>query len=128
MNFFDLHCDTATVAMKKGAGLSRNGLQLDLAKLGEHRLCQSYAVFIPDHLRGDAAWQYFVRCHAYWQGQIAAADDMTLLQYPADAKESWQDGKNACFFAVEGGAVLAGEAEKVSAKTSWPAVSLRPAG
>ena len=114
MNFFDLHCDTATVAMKKGAGLSRNGLQLDLAKLGEHRLCQSYAVFIPDHLRGDAAWQYFVRCHAYWQGQIAAADDMTLLQYPADAKETWQDGKNACFFSVEGGAVLAGEAEKVS--------------
>ena len=57
MKFFEVHSDTATVAMKKGAGLSRNGLQLDLAKLGEHRLCQSYAVFIPDHLRGDAAWQ-----------------------------------------------------------------------
>ena len=65
MNFFDLHCDTATVAMKKGTGLSRNGLQLDLAKLGEHRLCQSYAVFNPDHLRGDAEWQYYVKCHAY---------------------------------------------------------------
>ena len=31
MNFFDLHCDTATEAMKIRAGLRGSGLQLDLA-------------------------------------------------------------------------------------------------
>ena len=30
MNFFDLHCDTATEAMKIHAGLYGSGLQLDL--------------------------------------------------------------------------------------------------
>ena len=48
MNYFDLHCDTATEAAKANVGVSHNGLQLDLAKLQTGRLCQSYAVFIPD--------------------------------------------------------------------------------
>ena len=30
MNFFDLHCDTATEAMKIRAGLRGSGLHLDL--------------------------------------------------------------------------------------------------
>ena len=61
MNFFDLHCDTATEAMKIHAGLCKNGLQLDLNKLKEAKLCQSYAVYIPDTLRGEAAWHYFAK-------------------------------------------------------------------
>ena len=55
MNYFDLHCDTATEAVKVDVGVSHNGLQLDLAKLQTGRLCQSYAVFIPDTLRGEPA-------------------------------------------------------------------------
>ena len=60
MNFFDLHCDTATEAMKIHAGLYGSGLQLDLDRWQGGSLCQSYAVFIPDTLRGEPAWQYFV--------------------------------------------------------------------
>ena len=53
MNFFDLHCDTATEAMKIRAGLRGSGLQLDLDRWQGGSLCQSYAVFIPDTLRGN---------------------------------------------------------------------------
>ena len=67
MNFFDLHCDTATEAMKIRAGLRGSGLQLDLDRWQGGSLCQSYAVFIPDTLRGEPAWQYFVRCSTYWK-------------------------------------------------------------
>ena len=55
MNFFDLHCDTATEAMKIHAGLYGSGLQLDLDRWQGGSLCQSYAVFIPDTLRGEPA-------------------------------------------------------------------------
>lgn len=113
MNFFDLHCDTATEAMKCHAGLCGNGLQLDLDKWQSGRLCQSYAVFIPDTLRGEAAWQYFLKCSGYWKEQIAETPEMVLLRQPAEAAEQWRRGKQTCFFAVEGGAVLAGRPERV---------------
>lgn len=113
MNFFDLHCDTATEAMKINAGLRKNGLQLDMDKWNGESLCQSYAVFIPDTLRGEAAWQYFLRCYSYWKEKTAAEKDMELLRQPAAAEEIWRQGKNACFFAVEGGAVLAGQKDRV---------------
>lgn len=113
MYFFDLHCDTATEAMKKGVGLLHNGLQLDINKLKENRLCHSYAVFIPDTLRGEDAWQYFMRCCGYWKKQIAITEGMVLLQRPNEAAACWQNNKNACFLAVEGGAVLAGQLENI---------------
>lgn len=110
MNFFDLHCDTATEAMKIHAGLYGSGLQLDLDRWQGGSLCQSYAVFIPDTLRGEPAWQYFVRCSTYWKEKIAETGKMTLLDHLAEAESCWKKGGNACFLAVEGGAVLAGPA------------------
>ena len=115
MNFFDLHCDTATEAMKIHAGLYGSGLQLDLDRWQGGSLCQSYAVFIPDTLRGEPAWQYFLRCDTYWKEKIAEAGKMTLLTHPAEAESCWEQDENACFLAVEGGAVLAGRLERVQA-------------
>ena len=115
MNFFDLHCDTATEAMKIHAGLYGSGLQLDLDRWQGGSLCQSYAVFIPDTLRGEPAWQYFVRCSTYWKEKIAETGKMTLLDHPAEAESCWKKGGNACFLAVEGGVVLAGRLEHVQA-------------
>ena len=115
MNFFDLHCDTATEAMKIHAGLYGSGLQLDLDRWQGGSLCQSYAVFIPDTLRGEPAWQYFVRCSTYWKEKITEAGRMILLDHPAEAESCWKKGGNACFLAVEGGAVLAGRLEYVQA-------------
>jgi len=115
MNFFDLHCDTATEAMKIHAGLYGSGLQLDLDRWQGGSLCQSYAVFIPDTLRGEPAWQYFVRCSTYWKEKIAETGKMTLLDHLAEAESCWKKGGNACFLAVEGGAVLAGRLEHVQA-------------
>ena len=113
MNYFDLHCDTATEAVKVDVGVSHNGLQLDLAKLQTGRLCQSYAVFIPDTLRGEPAWQYFLQCAAYWERQIGAAEEIELLRQPGEAELYWQRGCHAAFLSVEGGAVLAGKTEHI---------------
>ena len=113
MNYFDLHCDTATEAAKANVGVSHNGLQLDLAKLQTGRLCQSYAVFIPDTLRGEPAWQYFLHCAAYWERQVGAAEKIELLQCPGEAERCWLQGCHAAFLSVEGGAVLAGKTEHI---------------
>ena len=40
---------------------------------------------------------------------------MILLDHPAEAESCWKKGGNACFLAVEGGAVLAGRLEHVQA-------------
>ena len=97
MNFFDLHCDTATEAMKIRAGLRGSGLQLDLDRWQGGSLCQSYAVFIPDTLRGEPAWQYFVRCSTYWKEKIDETGKMTLLDHPAEAESCWKRAGTPAF-------------------------------
>ena len=115
MNFFDLHCDTLTEAAKQGVGLRCNGLQLDLAKLPEGILAQMYAIFIPDTLRGEAAWQYFGHCTAYGRSLLKNEEKIRQVNSAGEIETLWQSGCHAMMLSVEGGAVLGGEIRRVQA-------------
>ena len=62
MRYFDLHCDTMTECALKNIPLRRNLLHVDLDTVqGWERYVQCYAVWLPDELRGEPAWQRFLQ-------------------------------------------------------------------
>ena len=62
MRLFDLHCDTLTECYDKGENLLENHRHVDLARGGKlEAWAQLFAVWMPDSLRGEAA---FDRCCA----------------------------------------------------------------
>lgn len=62
MRYFDLHCDTMTECAVKDIPLRKNHLHVNLESVNtwEHYV-QCYAVWLPDDLRGEDAWQRFCK-------------------------------------------------------------------
>ena len=115
MRLFDLHCDTLTDCHRNGVSLCRNEKHIDL-KRGRcyHPWCQVFAVFIPDTLRGAAAFRYAKHALATaheqekrYPQQLAIVTDKTALQ-SAVASE-----RCGALLAIEGGAALNGKLENV---------------
>lgn len=113
MPLFDLHCDTLSECLAKNYPLSQNEGHVDLER--GRRLApygQVFAAWIPDSLRGEAAWAH---CRA-------------LLDRAADEEARggirfWRKGeklddlfqKSPCVgvLAVEGGAALGGDLRRI---------------
>lgn len=111
----DLHCDTISECLKQDVGLVNGCLQLSLDRLPErYRLCQVFAVFIPDTLRGEAAKAYFEQVYQVWERQLSLHRENVV-----ELKEFWRlwealnERQCAAILSVEGGAVLAGELDRV---------------
>ncbi len=117
MRLFDLHCDTLTVAMNARKSLAHNDLQLDFARGASYRpWIQTMAVFVPDTLRGDAAWDYFDRSARYLDGQLQTElPDVARCTDGASIRAVRDGGGQAVLLAVEGGAVLGGRLDRVAA-------------
>ncbi len=70
MQLFDLHCDTLYEAYTKRYPLSENGGHIDLLRAAKYApYIQTFAVWIPENLRGDAAWDFCCRVLAYAEGE-----------------------------------------------------------
>lgn len=113
MYYFDMHCDTVTMAERQKKPLWQNGMHLDLSLLPEGCLTECYAIFIPDTMRGEPAWEYFLRCAAYYRDEIAKCPLIEPIETISDSPEFWARGKHAGILTVEGGAMLAGRLENV---------------
>lgn len=111
MRLFDLHCDTLYECYTKNYPLSKNGGHIDLERAARFSAYgQVFAVWIPEELRGEAAWNFCCRVLEFAEeeerrcgGQIKFACKGETL---ADcfAVSSCVGVK-----AVEGGAALAGD-------------------
>lgn len=115
MRLFDLHCDTLTVAMNAQKSLAENDLQLDFARGAQYRpWIQTMAVFVPDTLRGDAAWSYFTRSAQYLTDQLRSVlPDVVQCRSGASVQAVRDGGGRGVLLAVEGGAVLGGRLDRV---------------
>lgn len=115
MLLFDLHCDTLTKAMNQQKLLAHNDLQLDFARGRSYRpWIQTMAVFVPDTLRGEAAWQYFTRAAQYLSEQLQENPEIDRCTDGASVHAVRTSGGQAVLLAVEGGAVLAGRLDRVA--------------
>ena len=123
-SLFDLHCDTLTRDMyplrgrTPGRGTLNDPkfhLAVDKMPAGT-RWVQCFAIFVPDHLRGQAAIDFFDRYAASYHAQMAGLSDrMADCAGFAQLESALAAGKFAGMLTVEGGAVLAGDLRRVEA-------------
>ena len=113
MRFLDLHCDTVTECRSKGFSLLDNPLHLDVRRTScFDAWVQVLAVWIPDTLRGGDAWDYFVRNYAFClqQTDLCGLSRCTTYQ---EIDRAVSEGRFASILAVEGGAVLGGQIDRL---------------
>jgi membrane dipeptidase len=114
MRLFDLHCDTLTEAMKAGVELKENKMQLSFDRGGKYApWVQTMAVFIPDRYRGQMAWDYFVQSEAFLTAQLKKNPGVKRCRTAEDLQAVTDTNGTGVVLAVEGGAVLMGNRDKI---------------
>ena len=118
--WIDLHCDTLTRTRKPTPGraaLDDPAFHLSLSKVpAGTRWVQCYAVFIPDTFRGQAAIDFFDQYAASFHAQMEQnRDRAAACACFSDLEAALAAGKFGAVLTVEGGAVLAGQLERVEA-------------
>lgn len=106
MKVFDLHCDTLSVCLENKAELYENNFQLDIKRgIKNEEYIQTFACFVPDNLRGDAAYDYFLRERSVLTAAIEKHDEITWYNSDKPIK------KNHChaILSIEGGCVIKGD-------------------
>lgn len=118
----DLHCDTLTRdnyparGRTPGCGtLNDPCFHLAIQKVpAGTRWVQCFAVFIPDHLRGPDAVAFFNRYRdSFYRQMEEYHETISPCRCFADMEQAPGAGKFAAVLTVEGGAVLAGQPERV---------------
>ncbi|MBQ6829934.1 MAG: membrane dipeptidase [Clostridia bacterium] len=116
MSLFDLHCDTLYAAYQNGYSLAVNPLHIDLTR---GRLytpwCQVFAVWVPDSLRGNAAFSFCCKVLEFARAEEAACSPRFL--FARDGKTLKEEGHcRECvgILAVENGAAIGGKIENIA--------------
>ncbi len=113
MRLFDLHCDTIYECYRKGESLASNSCALDLQRGRKyHPWCQVFAVFVPDTVRGEPAWQQCREMLMYAKKQ--ASGRLCFPQTTSQLQAALNTDCVVGFLGVEGGAALAGKPERVA--------------
>ncbi|MEG1181051.1 MAG: membrane dipeptidase [Oscillospiraceae bacterium] len=115
MEYFDLHCDTATAAYDRGLHLDDERLMSSTAKKPEEmNHCQAYAIFIPDELRGEQACEYYRKNIDYFKLEAERfSDKLAVCRGIGDIDCAFAENKTAAVLAVEGGAAIGGSCGEI---------------
>lgn len=113
--YFDLHCDTITVLNRERAHLVSNERMVSLEKgRALKNWAQTYAIFMPDHLRGSSAAEFYEDNLAFFRREMAGnAGKVSCTVRYGDIARAWRRGEAAAVLAVEGGSALAGDTARV---------------
>jgi membrane dipeptidase len=131
---FDLHCDTLTECMKQGKPLVEWDGHISLMRGGlPQRWVQVFAVFVPDPLRGMAAFDYAMRCIDFFETQRTALNQVcTPLLAIENGSALNGDLRNLDLFAARGVKLITltwnGENELGCGACCDPARGLNPFG
>ena len=129
---FDLHCDTLDRLALSGdptvpggfyehdAGVSRarmsrlddNDAHISLARMARFDWRQCFAVYVPDELRGDAAWSLFERVRRFWENETdRCSAKVARVRDAAGAAAAFEQGRSAAMLTVEGCSFLEDDAQ-----------------
>lgn len=128
LRVFDLHCDTLdrlalhaqpeypafapqdeSVPHERMSSLLDNDAHISLERIGRFGWCQCFAIFVPDELRGQEAWQFFEQVRSYFDSQMTAhAKHVAQVRDARDIEGLLGTGKTAAMLTVEGGAFFDG--------------------
>ena len=111
MRLFDLHCDTLYECYHKKRDLWQNDCHIDLCRGTAlyQPWVQVFAVWMPDTLRGEAAFTQCCDILRFGREQMAKnAAYITQITDGETLKQTVTAGKNGAILSVEGGSALAG--------------------
>ncbi len=116
LQLFDLHCDSIERYKESGTDFLSPNTHFSLGELKQFkRLCQTFAIFIPDIIRGDDAFQYFEEHRLYLMNLLTQQNTLAEMATSAhEIERITEQGKCAIVLSVEGGAVLGGKIERVA--------------
>lgn len=116
MNYIDLHCDSLTTALQNSSDMDCDRLQVSLGKTASlEKYCQCFAVFLPDTIRGEDAWNYYQIIRHYFDRQLAKfSDRWEQVKAGSDIGRITAAGKIAAVFTLEGGAILGGKLTRLA--------------
>ena len=108
MRYFDLHCDTMTNCALKDIPLRDNGCHVNLETVkGWDHYVQCYAVWLPDDLRGEAAWQRFLQVAQRFSREVEENTDcLEQLCAPGALGRMESTGRHGAILTVESGAAM----------------------
>ncbi len=106
--YVDLHSDTITVLNRNHGQLAQNNLMISLEKgAALKNWAQTYAVFIPDTLRGKEAAEFYDDNLGFFQKQMEKNSGMVSQpKFFDNIAETWARGEAVAILAVEGGGSL----------------------
>ena len=115
MKFFDLHCDTIGECYQVNEPLNENSLHISLKKAAcLSGWCQTFAIWMPDELRGQAAIEYFDKVYAYFLNQIQENEEsISFCKSAEDIRNAAEHKKCAAILSVEGGGAAAGSLDRI---------------
>ncbi len=113
MDVFDLHCDTLYECVKHGRELMDNPFAVDLRRgRAYRRWAQVFAVWMPDFLRGEPAFEQCVRTLRFAREQADTyADQMTLVTDADLLDGALLNERCGALLGIEGASALAGSLE-----------------
>ena len=115
MDLFDLHCDTLSKCLESNGSLYDGEFDFNLAKTRVYnKRCQTFAAFIPDEYRGEAAFEYYKRLRNCLYNQLEKNNDyMSLCRSDNEIEKTVSEGKLAALFSVENAAAIGGKIENI---------------
>lgn len=132
LKVFDLHCDTldrlaltgdpavpggfyehdAGVPRDRMSRLDDNDAHISLARMARFDWCQCFAVYVPDELRGDAAWSLFERVRRFWASETdRCSAKVARVRDAVGAAAAFEQGRSAAMLTVEGCSFLEDDAQ-----------------
>ena len=111
----DRHCDTLTECFQHGDSLYENERHLSIKRGKRYRTWfQCFAVWIPDSLRGEAAFRRFEETAEFLNHEIKEyPEKLQKCVSQEDFLLAERNGKCGAILTVEGGAALGGDLENV---------------
>lgn len=123
LKVFDLHCDTLDrlvlsadpsvpggfyeqdegVPRDRMSRLGDNDAHISLDRMATFDWCQCFAIFVPDLLRGDHAWEIFKRVEAFWRSELSRCGNrLAQVKTGTEALQAFSGGRSAGILTVEG--------------------------
>lgn len=114
MRYFDLHCDTMTECYVNDRHIESNDLHTDCDRAAKFdTYAQCYAVWMPDSLHGDKAFQRFRNVAERFSEEIRSTDH-TMCQCKAPGDLELNSGHQYAILTVENATALGGKIENVA--------------
>lgn len=114
IRYFDLHCDTITECSLKNKELFDNDLHISVKKTEDYSTwVQTFAIWIPDTVRGKEAFERFLHVEKTFENQINK-NNMAFCKSSEDFESALKNNKkNIAFLSIEGSAALGGNLENL---------------